>query len=108
MAQYRSLQDVVRYMDPEIHMNMKTAVELGRWANGERLTSQQLENCMQAIIAYEQMHLPEHERVGFIDRAGLKKTLCDDTGDDTGFTGDSQDGVRGDQAQVLRWVKEQQ
>ena len=104
MAHYRSLQDVVQHMDPEIHMNMKTAVELGRWANGERLTAQQLENCMQAIIAYEQKNLPEHERVGYIDRAGLKKTHCDDTG----FSGDSQEGVQGDQAQVLRWVKEQQ
>lgn len=97
MAEYRSLQDIVQHMDPEIHMNMKTAVELGRWANGERLTRQQLENCMQAIIAYEQMHLPEHERVGYIDRSGLKKTHCDDSS-----------STGGDQAQVLKWVKEQQ
>ncbi len=101
MAHYRSLQDVVQHMNPEIHMNMKTAVELGRWANGERLTPQQLENCIQAIIAYEQIHLPEHERVGFIDRTGLKKAHCDDTG----LSGDSQEG---DQTQVLRWIKEQQ
>lgn len=97
MTEYRSLQDIVQHMDPEIHMNMKTAVELGRWANGERLTPEQLENCIQAIIAYEQMHLPEHERVGYIDRSGLKKTHCDDTPD-----------ADGDQAQVLKWVKEQQ
>jgi len=98
MAEYRSLQDIVQHMDPEIHMNMKTAVELGRWANGERLSQQQLENCMQAIIAYEQLYLPEHERVGYIDRSGLKKTHCDDTP----TAGD------GDHAQVLKWVREQQ
>lgn len=73
-----SLKDVIAHMDPEIHMNMKTAIELGRWANGERLTPEQIEFCLQAIIAYEQQHLPEHERVGFIDKSGLKKSHCHD------------------------------
>jgi uncharacterized protein len=73
-----SLEDILAMMNPEVHMNLKTAVELGRWHDGRKLSAEQLEHCLQAIIAYEQQHLPESMRVGFIDRSGLKKTLCDD------------------------------
>src|SRR5690606_3940326 len=56
---------------PEIHENLKTAVETGRWANGERLSPEQVEHCMQAIIAWEARHLSEEQRIGFIDTSGL-------------------------------------
>jgi uncharacterized protein len=74
----QSIQDILAMMDPEVHMNLKTAVELGKWPDGRRLTPEQLEYSLQAIIAYEQLHLPEAMRVGFIDRTGLKKTHCED------------------------------
>jgi uncharacterized protein YeaC (DUF1315 family) len=67
----QTLEDILATMNPEILMNMKTAVETGRWANGGRLTPEQVGLCLQAIIAYEQRHLPEHERTGFIDRTGM-------------------------------------
>lgn len=73
-----SLQDIIAMMDPEILENLKTAVELGRWPDGRKLTSEQLEYCMQAIIAWEQQHLPEDQRTGYIDRTGLQKEQCDD------------------------------
>lgn len=73
-----SMQDILAMMNPEVHMNLKTAVELGRWQDGRKLTPEQLEYCMQAIIAYEQQHLPEEMRVGYIDRTGLKTTQCND------------------------------
>lgn len=72
-----SIRDILDLMDPEVHENLKTAVELGKWPDGRRLTPEQLEYCLQAIIAYEQQ-LPEEQRVGYIDRTGLKKTHCDD------------------------------
>lgn len=74
----QSLQDILAMMNPEVHMNLKTAVELGRWPDGRKLSAEQLEYCLQAIIAYEQEFLPEQQRVGYIDRTGLKKTECDD------------------------------
>lgn len=73
-----SLQDILAMMNPEVHMNLKTAVELGRWPDGRKLSAEQLEYCLQAIIAYEQEFLPEAQRVGYIDRTGLNKTECDD------------------------------
>lgn len=68
-----SLESLIGSITPEIHENLKTAVETGRWANGERLSQEQVEYCMQAIIAYEARHLREEQRVGFIDTSGLNK-----------------------------------
>jgi uncharacterized protein YeaC (DUF1315 family) len=65
-------QELLASMTPEIHQNLKTAVELGKWPNGERLSAEQVELCLQAVIAYDERHLPEAERVAYIDRS--KKT----------------------------------
>lgn len=73
-----SIDELVKDMDPALHESLKKAVELGRWANGDRLTPEQVELCLQAVIAYEHRHVPEAERVGFIDRSRLKKSHCDD------------------------------
>ncbi|MDT8428205.1 MAG: DUF1315 family protein [Pseudomonadales bacterium] len=74
--EYKSLQDLLAMMDAETHANLKTAVELGRWGDGSKLSAEQLEYCLQAIIAYEAQNLPEHERVGFIDKSGLQREQC--------------------------------
>lgn len=74
-ADWRTL---VTSMSPELHAALKTAVELGRWPGGERLTSEQREHCLQAVIAWDQLHLPDERRVGYIDREGLQKSHCDD------------------------------
>jgi uncharacterized protein len=75
----KSLHELIEIMNPEIHMNLKTAVELGRWANGDRLSSEQVENCLQAIIAWEQSYLPETERTGYIDTSA-KQSRCETSG----------------------------
>ncbi len=68
-----SLQALLDSITPEIHANLKRAVELGRWENGERLTQEQRELCLQAVIAYDEKHLPPEQRVAFIDTKKLKK-----------------------------------
>lgn len=67
-----SFQALIDSITPEIHENLKTAVETGRWSNGDRLSQEQVENCLQAIIAYEARNLSEEQRVGYIDKSGLK------------------------------------
>jgi uncharacterized protein YeaC (DUF1315 family) len=78
MEKPQTWQALIAGMTPEIHQNLKTAVELGKWPNGERLTPEQVEHCMQAVIAYDQFFLPEDQRTAYIDRSGLKKAHCDD------------------------------
>lgn len=53
---------------PEIHQRLRQAVEIGRWPDGTRLTQEQRETTLQAVIAYEARHLDETDRVGYIDR----------------------------------------
>jgi uncharacterized protein len=78
MQKPESWQALVTSMTPDMQQNLKTAVELGRWPNGDKLTPEQVEHCLQAIIAYDALYVPEQERVAFIDRSGLQKSQCDD------------------------------
>ena len=71
-------QDLLGNMTPEIHQSLKTAIELGKWPNGERLAPEQVELCLQAVIAYDEHHLPETERVAYIDRTKVKTQHCGD------------------------------
>ncbi len=73
-----SLQELLAGMTPEIHSKLKRAVELGRWENGDRLTQEQRDLCLQAVIAYDEMHHAAEEKVGFIDRTKLKQQHCED------------------------------
>lgn len=64
-----NFEKMIEAMTPDIYQSLKRAVELGKWPNGERLTQEQRETSLRAVIAYEHArNLPEAERVGFIDR----------------------------------------
>jgi len=59
-------QQLIESITPEIYANLKGAVELGKWPDGSRLTIDQREQSLQAIIAYDARHKAEEERVGYI------------------------------------------
>lgn len=59
-------EDIARQLTPEIYQNMRRAVELGRWPDGRKVSDEQRQTCMQAIIAWERAHLPEDQRTGYI------------------------------------------
>jgi len=63
---------------PEVVSNLRRAVEIGRWPNGQALTEEQRATCLQAIIAYEATHLPPEQRTGYVPP---KKAACADDGD---------------------------
>ena len=67
-----SLEQIMDDVTPTVYETLKTAVELGKWDDGTRLTAEQLEYCMQAIILYERENLPEHERTGADLTSGCK------------------------------------
>jgi uncharacterized protein YeaC (DUF1315 family) len=66
-------------LTPDIVAKLRLAIELGKWPGGERLTREQRETCMQAMLAWELKNLPPHERTGYIDR-GTKQDgeICGD------------------------------
>lgn len=61
--------DIKKLLDsitPEIYQNLKLAVEISKWPDGKKLSAEQRELCMQAVIAYEHKHLPPEEHTGYI------------------------------------------
>lgn len=70
-----NLNELTRQLTPDIYQRLRTAVEIGKWPDGRRLSTEQVEICMQAIIAYEHQHIPETEHTGYIPP---KETPCTD------------------------------
>jgi uncharacterized protein YeaC (DUF1315 family) len=70
-------QQLIDSMSPDIYRNLKRALELGKWPDGKTLTQEQRHNTMQAVIAWGEKHLPQNERVGYIDK-GRKASKTDD------------------------------
>ena len=83
-------QQLLKNLTPDIYQSLKRAVELGKWPNGERLTAEQRETCLQAVIAWDTLHKPEEERVGYIHTK--KHDHCGSDGDD-----------KPDQPRPLKW-----
>ena len=59
-------QDLLKQITPEIYRVMKESLELSRWPNGERITPEQRDHTLQALIAWEHDNLPEEERTGYM------------------------------------------
>lgn len=93
MTDLPDLQTLLDNITPDIYTALKRAVELGKWPNGVRLSAEQRETCLQAVIWYDARHKPEHERVGFIQR---------DEHEHCGSEGDQQHDHHGN-----RWSDEQ-
>ncbi len=65
-----TFEELVKKLDPDVYRSLRTAVELGKWPDGQSLSASQRELCMEAVIYYENLHgVPEEQRVGFIDRS---------------------------------------
>ena len=62
---YKGLIDKI---NPQIYQALKLAVELGKWESGEKLSTEQVEYCLQAIIAYESEYVDPQERIGYIEK----------------------------------------
>lgn len=60
--------DAIDRLDPALVEGLRRAVETGRWPDGRALTPQQRRDSLQAVIAWEARHLPQAQRVGFIER----------------------------------------
>ncbi len=74
-------EQLINNMTPEIHQALRRAIEIGKWPDGRKLTQEQMEICMEAVINYEQRFVAEEQRVGYIDRGSKGDgELCDDSG----------------------------
>lgn len=53
--------DALRAMTPEIYERMRSAVETGRWPDGQKLTDAQRENAMELVMVYQAKFLDQNE-----------------------------------------------
>ncbi len=60
------LDSLIKAMTPEIYERLSQAVETGKWPDGAKLTEEQLENSMQAVMIYQAKVLgsDQHMTVG--------------------------------------------
>ena len=58
--------DLIRNITPDVYESLKLAVEIGKWADGRKLTQEQRELSLQALIAWEAENLPEEQRIGYM------------------------------------------
>jgi uncharacterized protein YeaC (DUF1315 family) len=61
-----SFIEMIKNITPDIYQSLKLAVEIGKWADGNKLTAEQRELSLQAMIAWELQNLPEDERTGYM------------------------------------------
>lgn len=60
---------MIHQMTPTIYESLKQAVALRKWPDGRRLTAEQTELCLEAVMRYEmENNVPEADRVGYLER----------------------------------------
>lgn len=67
------LEQLLSHITPEIYQDLQRAIEIGKWPDGQSVTDDQRELCMQAIIAYDQSQ-PAEQRTGYVPP---KNTPCE-------------------------------
>jgi uncharacterized protein len=71
------LSKITAAMTPEIRDNLAKAIEIGKWADGTKLTEQQLADSMKAVIAWDATHAEETDEPFKVAKGGRYKTAAD-------------------------------
>lgn len=61
-----SFVEMIENITPDIYGSLKLAVEIGKWSDGRKLSQEQRELSLQALIAWEVQNLPEEQRTGYM------------------------------------------
>lgn len=61
-------ETILATLTPELVDKFRLAIEIGKWEDGRRLTNEQRETCMQAVMVWEHEHLAPSERTGYIHK----------------------------------------
>lgn len=88
-----NVQQLINNITPDIYESLKRAIELGKWADGKKLTTDQRQLCMQAVIAYEHKHYTPEQRTGYIPP------------DPHTFCGHDDESNHADQDKPIKWVE---
>jgi uncharacterized protein YeaC (DUF1315 family) len=86
-----NIHQLVEAMTPQIYENLRTAVEIGKWPDGNPLSEEQKSNSLQAVLMYqarveqseEHMTIGKNGEVVQKSRSELKKEFDKALGKDT-------------------------
>ncbi len=70
--------EMVSAIPRDLYERMVEALAVGHWPDGSVLHGEQKQQTMEAVILWGQIHLPEQERVGYIDKGKKAGSSCDD------------------------------
>jgi uncharacterized protein len=68
-----NIEQTLAALTPEIVEQFRTAIAIGKWPNGQVLSTAQRETCIQAVVVWEHHHVPEQERTGYIHKETKKE-----------------------------------
>lgn len=70
MSETQSFETLVENMTEDVWQRMRQSVELGRWPDGRRLTDEQRELSLEAVIAWEiRNNIPVEQRTGYLPQS---------------------------------------
>lgn len=61
-----TFDEMIEQITPDMHANLQRTVQLGRFADGRRLTREQQADLLHTLMAWEAKNLPEDQRSGFL------------------------------------------
>ena len=54
-------QDFITQMPEEVYLRLKKASETGKWPDGQALTEEQKEHCLQAVLAWQALNVADKQ-----------------------------------------------
>ncbi len=69
-----SIDELIAAMDEDAYKSIQTAIEIGKWKDGKRLSSEQLEHCLQILILYEARYFSDEAQTVMNLPSCLSKT----------------------------------
>jgi len=73
-----TFHDTAKQLPVDIINRMRTALEIGSWPDGQKLTQEQKQTTLEAVMVWEMTHLPPDQRTGFIQQACAKDSAMTD------------------------------
>ena len=69
-----SFEEKVQQLSPDMYRRFKAALEQGKWPDGQKVSEGQRATLTQAIIIFDNAHLPQGQRIGEMeDQCASKK-----------------------------------
>jgi len=78
-----TFEEKVQQLTPDMYRRFKAALEQGKWPDGQKVSEAQRETLTQAIIIFDNAHLPQGQRIGEMDDECASKKNDDQKDDDT-------------------------